>query len=47
MKKSIKILLFPFYFVVMMPIEFGMWKAYKQHGKTTDNLILFVWKRIG
>lgn len=42
-----KTILFPFYFLLMLPIEYDLWKAYKKEGKTNQNLIQFIYGRLG
>lgn len=43
---NIKYLIFPFYFLIMIPVEYTLWKEYKKQNKTSKNLIQFVWSRM-
>jgi hypothetical protein len=45
-KTGIKAILFPIYFLISLPVEYDVWKAYKEYGKTKDNYIKWMWNRI-
>lgn len=39
----LRIVLFPVYFLIVLPVEYGWWEVYKKEGKTSKNLIQFIW----
>ncbi len=44
--RAIKILLFPFYFLIVLPIEYPLWKAYKKEKQIKESLIKFIYQRL-
>lgn len=39
-------ILFPIYFLIMLPVEYSQWKAYVKAGRSNQNLIQFIWQRM-
>lgn len=37
---------FPFLLIVLTPVEYGLWRAYKRDGYLVPNYIKFLWKRV-
>ncbi len=42
----IKILIFPFYFIMVFPLEFTLWRAYKKNKHIVPSYVRFVWNRM-
>lgn len=40
------IFIFPLYFLIVFPVEYGVWKEYRKQNKTTHNLIKWTWNRM-
>lgn len=45
-QQATKFILFPLYFLIVLPVEYGWWKAYRKEGKTNKNLIQFIWQKM-
>lgn len=42
----IKYFLFPFYFLIVLPVEYGLWRAYSKQNILKKTLFQFVWRRM-
>jgi len=45
--KIIKIMFYPFYFLILIPIELPLWKEMKRQNYNVPNYFKFVYERIG
>lgn len=46
LQRAFDFIIFPVYFLVMIPVEYDLWKAYKKDKNILENLIQFIWKRM-